>query len=184
MREMVGVLRLGNLHDSRYIGCAAWPGHAAVMSTGQISAGSQTGIAGVNAKADQATPLGVVQTFVERINAGDIDGLVALMTADHRFTDSLGNVVSGRDAMKGGWAGYFRMVPDYRLEAQEWLCDGPVVVMIGTAGGTYSPDGTLSPDRRWSTPVACRALTRGQHVAEWRVYADNEPIRKLMQAGS
>ena len=130
------------------------------------------------------TPLQVTQKFVERINAGDVAGLATLMTEDHRFIDSLGNVVSGREAMKAGWAGYFSMVPDYRLTAQQWLCDGPVAVMLGTASGSYSPDGSLHPERRWTTPVACRAAVQGGLVAEWQVYADNEPIRQLMRTSS
>ena len=130
------------------------------------------------------TPLQVTQKFVERINAGDVAGLAALMTEDHRFIDSLGNVVSGREAMKAGWAGYFSMVLDYQLIAEQWLCDGPVVVMLGTASGTYSPDGSLHPERRWTTPVACRAAVQGGLVAEWQVYADNEPIREMMRTRS
>jgi ketosteroid isomerase-like protein len=127
------------------------------------------------------TPLQVTQRFVERINTADVAGLATLMTEDHRFVDSLGNVVTGREAMKVGWVGYFSMVPDYRLTAQQWLCDGPVVVMLGTASGTYSPDGSLQSERRWTTPVACRAAVRGDLVAEWQVYADNEPIRQMMR---
>jgi ketosteroid isomerase-like protein len=106
------------------------------------------------------TPLQVAQKFVERINAADVAGLATLMTEDHRFIDSLDNVVSGREATRAGWAGYFSMVPDYRLTAQQWLCEGPVAVMLGTASGTYSPDGSLRPERRWTTPVACRAAAR------------------------
>jgi ketosteroid isomerase-like protein len=132
----------------------------------------------------ETTPLRLVQAFVDRLNDGDVAGLVALMTEDHRFVDSLGNVVNGREAMRAGWVGYFGMVPDYRLDAEQWLCDGPVVVMLGTASGTYSPDGSLDPKRAWKTPVAARAAVRGELVAEWRVYADNEPIRQLMRDGS
>lgn len=127
------------------------------------------------------TLLQVAERFVDRINAADVAGLAALMTEDHRFIDSLGNVVGGREAMKAGWAGYFSMVPDYRLTAQQWLCDGHVAVMLGTASGTYSPDGSLRPERRWTTPVACRAAVRGDLVAGWQVYADNEPIRQMMR---
>jgi hypothetical protein len=86
--------------------------------------------------------------------------------------------------MRGGWVGYFGMVPDYRLAVEQWLADGSTVVMLGTASGTYSPNGSLDPKHRWTTPVACRATVRGDLVAEWRVYADNEPIRQLMRAGS
>jgi ketosteroid isomerase-like protein len=127
------------------------------------------------------TPVDVARSFVDRINARDVDGLAALMTDDHRFIDSLGRVMSGRDTMRAGWAGYFQMVPDYTLEPAEWFADGEVVVLVGTAGGTYSPDGVGGPDRRWQTPAACRALTRDGRVAEWCVYADNEPIRALMR---
>ena len=127
------------------------------------------------------TPLDVARSFVDRINARDVDGLAALMTDDHRFVDSLGGVTAGRDTMRAGWAGYFRMVPDYTLEPAEWFADGEVVVLVGTARGTYSPDGVGGPDRRWQTPAACRAVIRGDRVAEWRVIADNEPVRAQMR---
>jgi ketosteroid isomerase-like protein len=126
----------------------------------------------------------VAKTFVERINAGDVAGLAALMTEDHRFVDSLGNSVAGREAMRQGWVGYFGMVPDYRLVMDDWFCEGSFVVMLGTASGTYSPDGSLNPENRWTTPTAIRAVIRENQVAEWRVYADNEPIRQLMRAGT
>jgi uncharacterized protein (TIGR02246 family) len=130
------------------------------------------------------TPLEVARAFVDRINTRDVDGLAALMTDDHRFIDSLGQVIAGRDTMRAGWSMYFRMVPDYTLEPAEWFTDGDVVVLTGTAGGSYSPDGGGGPDRRWRTPAACRAVVRGDRVAEWRVYADNEPIRALMRHGA
>jgi ketosteroid isomerase-like protein len=130
------------------------------------------------------TPLQVAQAFVDRINSKDVIPLAALITDDHRFVDSLGQIVTGRETMTAGWIAYFRMVPDYRLAAEEWLSDGPVVVMFGAASGTYSVDGALKDECRWTTPVACRALIRGELIAEWRVYADNEPIRALMRASS
>lgn len=126
----------------------------------------------------------VAKAFVERINAGDVAGLAALMTDDHRFVDSLGNVVTGREAMRQGWVGYFGVVPDYRLVIDDWFCEGSFVVMLGMASGTYSPDGSLNPKRHWSTPAAIRAVIREDKVAEWRVYADNEPIRQLMRGGT
>jgi len=56
--------------------------------------------------------------------------------------------------------------------------------MLGKARGTYSSDGELKAENRWETPAAWRAVVEGGLVAEWRVYADNEPMRKLMrQAG-
>jgi hypothetical protein len=83
--------------------------------------------------------------------------------------------------MRAGWAGYFGMVPDYTVAVEETYGDGPVVVMIGSAQGTYAPDGQLKPENRWATPAAFRVFVDEGLVAEWRVYADNDPIRRLMQ---
>ena len=124
--------------------------------------------------------LEVARLFVERINSHDLDGLAELMTADHRFIDSLGTEFSGREAMKEGWRHYFRMAPDYQIEVTESLCKGELVVLLGLARGTYTSDGTLEPENAWRTPAAWRARINEGHVAEWQVYADNEPIRKCM----
>ncbi len=55
-------------------------------------------------------PISVVQQFVDAINAHDLEAISSLMTDGHRFVDSLGSVVEGRDAMRTGWTHYFRMV--------------------------------------------------------------------------
>ena len=128
------------------------------------------------------TPLAVAKAFVHYINAHDVDGLAGVMTEDHRFVDSLGQVVTGRESMRAGWLGYFGMVPDYQLAIESWLCEGQVVVALGKAGGTYSPDSVRGPSREWSCPAACCAVVRGTLVEEWRVYADNEPLRRLIRA--
>jgi hypothetical protein len=73
------------------------------------------------------------------------------------------------------------MVPDYTIAVEEILSDGPLVMMLGVAEGTYSPDGQLRAENRWQTPAAFRALIEDGKVAEWRVYADNEPIRQRMR---
>jgi uncharacterized protein (TIGR02246 family) len=122
----------------------------------------------------------VAQSFVRAINRQDADGLAALMTDEHCFIDSLGTVVTGREAMRAGWRGYFRMVPDYTIAIEEILSDGPVVLMLGVAQGSCAPDGQAKAENRWSTPAAFRAFIEDGKVAEWRVYADNEPIRRLM----
>ncbi len=125
----------------------------------------------------------VAQSFVRAINRQDADAVAALMTEEHRFIDSLGAVVTGREAMRAGWRGYFRMVPDYTIAIEEILSDGPVVLMLGVAQGSYAPDGKPQQEKRWSTPAAFRAFIEDGEVAEWRVYADNEPIRRLMAGG-
>jgi uncharacterized protein (TIGR02246 family) len=123
----------------------------------------------------------VAKAFVRAINRQDAEELVALMAPEYRFVDSLGNVVQGREKMRAGWVAYFKMVPDYSISVDETLCDGPVVLMIGVAEGTYVPDGSIKSENRWKTPAAIRAQVENGLVTEWRVYADNEPIRRLMK---
>jgi len=118
--------------------------------------------------------------FADAINHQSPDKLCELMAEEHVFIDSLGTRVEGRAAMRQGWEGYFRMVPDYTITIHDTFVKGPIVVMLGTAQGTYSLNGVLTPENRWSTPAAWRALILGSCVVEWQVYADNEPIRQIM----
>jgi ketosteroid isomerase-like protein len=122
----------------------------------------------------------VARAFVNAINHQSVEGITALMTEDHVFVDSLGTRTDGKQRMKAGWDAYFRKVPDFNIVIDETLVEGAVVVMLGTAQGTYSSDGVLRPENKWSTPAAWRVLTRGSFVAEWRIYADNEPIRQIV----
>ncbi len=122
----------------------------------------------------------VAQAFVDAINGQDVDALAELMSEEHRFVDALGGVVQGREAMRAAWKGYFGMVPDYTITIEEVHVDGPVVVMLSDVGGTYAPGGKMQPENRWKTPAALRAHVEDGKVAEWRVYADNEPMRRLV----
>jgi ketosteroid isomerase-like protein len=122
----------------------------------------------------------VARTFVDAINRRDVADLADRMTAEHRFIDSLGNVVEGSDKMRAGWAAYFRMVPDYSITIDEVHGRESVVVLLGSAQGTYAADGQLREENRWQTPAAFRAVIQDGKIAEWRVYADNDPIRRLM----
>jgi len=128
-------------------------------------------------------PESVTNAFVRAINRQDADALAALMTSGHRFVDSLGNIVEGRENMLRGWTGYFQMVPDYTLAIDETYTNGPVVILMGIAQGTYARGGKIAPTDAWRTPIAVRAFVEDGLVAEWRVYADNEPIRRLMAKG-
>ena len=126
------------------------------------------------------SPLEIARRFIGLINAHDVDGMMTHLAPDHRFVDSLGAEFRGRDSVREGWRQYFRMVPDYRVEVTRSFSDGPEVILLGVAFGTYTDDGNLEARNAWSTPAVWRALIREGLVAEWQVYADNEPIRRCM----
>jgi len=82
--------------------------------------------------------------------------------------------------MQQGWRGYFAWFPDYSIKVENVLSDGNVVALFGSAQGTYSVNGKALPENHWEIPAAWKAVIVDEHVAEWRVYADNEPVWKSM----
>jgi hypothetical protein len=125
--------------------------------------------------------LDVVRQYIDAINRHDSAAIVALASPDHRFIDSLGEELPAGPLLSA-WEAYFRMVPDYRIEVIEWAESDTSVLAVGKASGTFTSDGTLHQQNAWSIPAAWRAVVTGGKVAEWQVYADNEPVRRLMRA--
>jgi ketosteroid isomerase-like protein len=120
----------------------------------------------------------VALNFIKAINNHDLKGLEALMAEDHKFIDGLGSVVVGRTAMRDGWDQYFKMFPDYQIEIQNMLENSSTVGFFGTASGTFS--GKSNVKKAWRIPASWRALIKNGLVEEWQVYADNEPVWKIM----
>jgi ketosteroid isomerase-like protein len=120
------------------------------------------------------TAAAVVQAFIERINAHDVDRIAAALTADHRFIDSLGAVFTGRETLRQGWRGYFALVAEYHITVHEQVEAPSSVLLVGEAAGR---SGGVS----WRVPAAWRAVVREGEVAEWQVYADNEPLRASLR---
>jgi len=129
---------------------------------------------------DTQNPTTVVLEFIDKINASDVSGLCLLMTEDHIFIDGLGNRVQGRERLRAGWKGYFSRFPDHRISHEEIFENRDVVAVFGTASGTYAVNGMLPKENHWEIPAAWKALVRNGLIAEWRVYCDNQPARKLL----
>jgi ketosteroid isomerase-like protein len=116
-----------------------------------------------------------LQKFVARINAHDPTGIVALCTANHVFTDSLGSRLSGREQLEEAWAGYFALFPDYRIEVESAASCEMLVLACGFASATHA-----ASRKTWRIPAAWRAIVREGRIAEWQVYADNKPVYELL----
>jgi ketosteroid isomerase-like protein len=124
-------------------------------------------------------PLEVAMDFIKRINAGNVDALCDLMTEGHIFQDALGKRFIGRETMRQGWSLYFKMVGDYQVHAVEFFQTDDRLAIFGSASGKYA-GGNAGSNNFWEVPAAWRAVVKDGLVAEWRVYADNQPLRKLM----
>jgi ketosteroid isomerase-like protein len=125
-------------------------------------------------------PLDVAMDFIKRINAGNVDAICELMTDEHIFQDALGERFIGREKMRQGWRAYFKSVAQYQIRADEFFQTDERLAIFGSASGIYAGHVAASPDNFWEVPAAWRAVIRDGLVAEWRVYADNQPLRRLM----
>lgn len=120
--------------------------------------------------------------FVNEINRHDVRALLTLASADHQLIDALGHELRGRERLHDAWVAYFERFPDYRILIEDHMQAGIVVGLFGSASGTFAVNGALSAGRRWKIPAAWKAVVREEHVERWQIYADNEPVWKVMGA--
>lgn len=115
----------------------------------------------------------IFDNFVDAINEQNVDKICSLITEDHKFIDSQGNEVVGKEKMRTGWIGYFQWFPDYKIEITKTFLDGNTVAAFGFASGTFQG---LS-DRKgnyWRLPASWKALIKNGKVHLWQVYADSK----------
>jgi ketosteroid isomerase-like protein len=113
----------------------------------------------------------VTMLFNEQINNQDLHTLTDMMTEDHTFIDSEGDVVKGKEEMSKAWAEFFTSYPDYRNIFTRIESRGNLVVIMGYSECSYTP---LHGPALWT------ALIRDGKVAEWRVYDDTPQNRKKL----
>jgi ketosteroid isomerase-like protein len=110
--------------------------------------------------------------FNDAITARDIGALRGLMSHDHTFIDSAGNVVSGREDALEAWQGFFEAFPGYRN----------VWTTVTTSGERLTACGhsICAVDPRLDGPALWTASAFGGKVSEWRVYEDTPETRALL----
>jgi ketosteroid isomerase-like protein len=110
---------------------------------------------------DSSKLMSAALRYNDRINQRDLEGLAELMTNDHTFIDSSGEITKGKDVMKEGWRDFFNKYPDYRNVFTCVTTQHNVVVMVGYSICSYKP---LDGPNMWTAKV------RGGRISEWRVY--------------
>lgn len=125
-------------------------------------------------------PAEVARRFLEAINRRDVDGIMALVTDDHRLIDAAGEAITGEEDLRRAWHIYFTWFPNYEVSAAQVLTDGETVAIFGRAGGTYRAGRGTVGENTWLLPAAWRAVVRDRRVAVWQVYCDTEPVAAIM----
>ena len=123
----------------------------------------------------------VISGFIRAINDGDVDKILYFMTEDHIFIDSQNNKLMGKENLKMGWAGYFGLFPDYKIEVTELIAKGNILALFGFASGTYKNIVNSENSNFWKIPAAWRAELEGDKIKVWQVYADNSLPIEIMK---
>jgi peptidase E/ketosteroid isomerase-like protein len=130
--------------------------------------------------------LKAVDKFIEMINAHDVEGLLELMSDDHVFIDSMGSIARGKAELETAWKAYLSLFPDYEVIIEHTSFDKNTIGLFGRAKGTFAAgNGLLNGEsllkRAFEIPASWRALVEHGKIKEWQVFADNEPVRKIIK---
>ena len=64
----------------------------------------------------------LLRQLIEAENSHDIERLVSLLTDDIVIENiPLGVVMKGKDAVRQGYAGFFKVTPDSKIEPKSWI---------------------------------------------------------------
>jgi ketosteroid isomerase-like protein len=117
----------------------------------------------------------VAISFIDCVNRTDLDGLAALMTADHALQVFEEAPLVGRDANVEAWRGYFDAFPEYVIHPRRIATDGDVVAVQGHTTGSHLGLADEEESRQsliWLATVVDGAVRRWQLVADTAAHRD------------
>jgi hypothetical protein len=103
------------------------------------------------------------------------------MADDHIFFDAWGGKNIGKDEMKNGWEGYFKMFPDYNIEITDIYFDENKIAAFGFAGGTHENKKTETNETYWKIPAAWQAEIINGKIKLWQVCADQKKATDISE---
>lgn len=117
--------------------------------------------------------------FVERINAHDAAGILALASEGHLFVDSLGSELHGAEQIYEAWRKFFELCPNYEIIVETSITEGDRVGLFGAARGTITSAGARAD---WRVIAAWLSVVEEGKVREWRVFADLKPLHEILDS--
>jgi len=121
--------------------------------------------------ARSADPASIAVLFNDYINGRNIEALTHLMTDDHTFIDTECNAVSGRQACRAAWQGFFEAFPGYSNVFEAVTAADTLVTIVGHS---------LSSEPALAGPAIWTATIRDEKVARWCVYTDTPANRHAL----
>ena len=125
-------------------------------------------------------PVAAVIGFIDAINRGDVDRLVAFMSPDHRLQVLQELPVTGREASRNAWNGYVTAFPDYVIYPDHLVDRGDDVLVLGRTTGSHLG---LSDQEERQLKVIWRATVRDGRLTLWQVIEDTPAQRATLGLG-
>jgi ketosteroid isomerase-like protein len=122
-------------------------------------------------------PVAAVIGFVDAINRGDVDRLVALMSPDHRLQVLQEPPVAGREANREAWDGYATAFPDYVIYPDRIVHRGDDVLVLGSTTGSHLG---LPDEQERQLKLIWRATVRDGLLVLWQIMADTPGQRSSL----
>ena len=123
-------------------------------------------------------PVAAVLGFIDAINRGDVDRLVALMSPGHRLQVLGEPALTGRDANRGAWAGYVTAFPDDVIYPDRIVHRGDDVLVLGSTTGSHLG---LPDQAERQLKVIWRATVHDGLLTLWQIIDDTPGQRALLK---
>ncbi len=121
-------------------------------------------------------PTSIALDFVDCINRGDLESLVALMSGNHRLEVFDAPPVIGRDANRAAWRAYLDAYPRYVIHPERIACCDARVAILGHTTGSHRG---LPDHEEKEIHLIWLALVHEQQVETWRLI-DDTPVNRAM----
>jgi len=115
-----------------------------------------------------------VEAFAAAVNAADLEALVERLAPEHRFIDSLGIEIVGREAVRIAWRRFFDAFPGYSMRIDTVFGDRRQVALFGAALWPAAAAGSTV-----EAPAAWRAEIAKGKILEWQVYSDSSLLHRV-----
>jgi ketosteroid isomerase-like protein len=116
----------------------------------------------------------IFNNFVNAINEHDVNKMSPLMHDGHVFLDAWGRKTHGKNKVKNGWEGYFKLFPDYKIRIADTYFNGNKIAAFGFASGTFENKKTETNEKYWKIPAAWQVEIVNDKIKLWQVCADSK----------
>lgn len=108
--------------------------------------------------------------FVDKINQGDVQGLMSMLSPDHTFIDIQGNVKEGEPQIMEAWQEYLHTYPDYQIFIHRFFNLDDGAALVGHTTGSHL--GLSDVDEFQTEGIIWVSQVKGGKLTSWKLYHD------------